>query len=87
MSTGLDGFGKDLFDGLIDEDGISCCRRGRCCKYEEPTWGDYGGPKGVVAGIYEMNTQESKPFLVRRVRLVHRVFESGTNQSGAETEQ
>jgi hypothetical protein len=22
--AGLDGFGEDLFDGLVDEDGISC---------------------------------------------------------------
>jgi hypothetical protein len=57
--AGLDGFGGDLFEGLVDEDGISCGRRCGCGENEEPTGGDYGGPKGVIAGIYEMNTQES----------------------------
>jgi hypothetical protein len=53
--AGLDGFGDDLFEGLVDEDGISCGRRRCCCKDEEPTWCDDCCPKGIVAGIYEMD--------------------------------
>ncbi|WP_433984761.1 hypothetical protein RBB78_09865 [Tunturiibacter empetritectus] len=57
--AGLDGVGDDLFDGFVDEDGVAC--EGGCGggEDEEPTGCDYSGPKRVVAGIYEMNTQES----------------------------
>jgi hypothetical protein len=57
--AGLDGFGDDLFDGFVDEDGVACgggCGGG---EDEEPTGGDDGGAKGVVAGIYKMNADES----------------------------
>jgi len=59
--AGLDGFGDDLFDGFVDEDGVACDGWRGGGEDEEPTWGDDCGPKGVVAGIYEMNTQESDP--------------------------
>jgi hypothetical protein len=63
--TGLDGFGDDLFEGFVDEDGVASDLRGCCGENKEPTWRDNCGPKRVVAGIYEMNTQESNLFLVR----------------------
>jgi hypothetical protein len=53
--AGLDGFGEDLLEGLVDEDGIACGRRCGCCKDEEPTRSDDCCPKGIVAGIYEMD--------------------------------
>jgi hypothetical protein len=61
--VGLDGFGEDLFEGFVDEDGISCRRRCGCGEDEEPTGGDYCSPKRVVAGIYEMNANVNLPFL------------------------
>ena len=64
MSPGWMDSGVDLLEGFVDEDGISCGRRCGCCEDEEPTGGDDGSPKGIVAGIYEMNTQEST-FLVQ----------------------
>ena len=64
--AGLDGFGGDLFEGFVDEDGISCGRRCGCGENEEPTRGNYGGPKRVIAGIYEMDTQESTLLGVER---------------------
>jgi hypothetical protein len=61
--VGLDGFGEDLFEGLIDQDGIASGGRGRCGEYKEPSWGDDGGTKRVVAGIYKMNANLNLPFL------------------------
>jgi hypothetical protein len=63
--AGLDGFGDDLLEGFVDEDGVAC--GGGCggSEDEEPTRGDDGGAKGVVARIYEMNADESTLFLVR----------------------
>jgi hypothetical protein len=57
--AGLDGFGSDLLERLVDENGVAS--DGGCCRSEDeqPTWGNDCSPKRVVAGIYEMNTQES----------------------------
>ena len=75
----MDRFGEDLLQGFVDQDGVAGDLRGCCCENEEPTRGDYGGAKGVVARIYEMNTQESN-LSSCRVRWVHRVFDIGTNR-------
>jgi hypothetical protein len=61
--AGLDGFGDDLLDGLVDEDGVACGRRGGCCEHEEPSGGDNCGTEGVVTGIDEVNADESTLFL------------------------
>src|ERR1700733_5477266 len=60
--AGLDGFGDDLFEGLIDEDGVAGdfrCGRG---EHEKPSRGDDRGAKGIVRGVYETYTHWGPTF-------------------------
>ncbi|HTD96675.1 MAG TPA: hypothetical protein VK627_07085 [Edaphobacter sp.] len=70
--AGLNGFRDDLLDGFVDEDGIARDCRSRCGQDKEPSGGDNGSTKGVVAGVYKMDANLNLPFLVR-VRWIQRV--------------
>ena len=78
--AGLDGFGEDLLDGFIDEDGVAGCGWGSGGEDEKPTWSDDGGTEGVVAGVDEMNADESTLFLVR-VRWIQRMAFSNVRET------
>lgn len=60
--AGLDGVGDDLFERFVDQDWVAGGGWGRGGQNEEPPGGDDGSTEGVVAGIYEMNADESTLF-------------------------
>ena len=60
--AGLDAFGDDLFEGLIDEDGIAGDAGCGCGEDKEPSWRDDRGSKRIVAGVYETYTHWGPTF-------------------------
>src|SRR5271166_564420 len=54
---------------FIDQDGIARGLRRRRRKNKQPSWRNDGGTKGIVAGVYEMNTHGCRPFPVQARRL------------------
>jgi hypothetical protein len=54
--SGVDALGSDLLEGFIDEDWVACAARGGGSEDEEPSRGDYGRAKGIVAGVDQVDT-------------------------------
>ena len=57
--AGMDALRNNLFQGLIDEDGVT--RDSRCCggEDEEPSGSDDGRAKRIVAGINQVNAHRT----------------------------
>jgi hypothetical protein len=57
--SGLNALGHNLFQGFVDQNGIPNGKWRRCCEHKQPSGGNDGSTKGVVARIYEMNAHET----------------------------
>ncbi len=70
--AGMNGLGYDLFEGLIDEDGVAGDGGCSCCKDKQPARRDDGRAKRIITGIDQVNAHRILPSLVR-VRWLQRV--------------
>jgi hypothetical protein len=63
--SGLNALWHNLFQRLIDEDGITRLNGGGCGKHEQPSRRDDGRAKRIVAGVDQVNLHRKQPFLVQ----------------------
>jgi len=59
----------NLFQRFVYENGVAGKQWGRRSKYKQPSWCNDGGAEGIIAGIYEMNTHRTKPFIAVGARV------------------